>query len=141
MTDQSTDTYEVAAGGAASDTHASVRDATNAAATSEALDQAVASSHAAAAPSDEIGQFMAQVHSRLSSIESVIARFSPMMHFAESIASATVPGAKPIVARINDLEGFASDLFNAIDSHFGGKIALPPPPVPPGAGEPAPSAG
>jgi hypothetical protein len=102
-----------------------------------ALDTAVAANHAAPAPSDPFAAFMARVegfmteaHARLTQVEEVAAAVAPLIEAGAAVASPAAGGAvSSVVSRLGALESFASDLFDAFDAHFQGKIALPPPPA------------
>jgi hypothetical protein len=44
----------------------------------------------------------------------------------ETLVSATVPGAAPVVAAVTELQQFGADLVESLELHFGrGKISLP----------------
>jgi hypothetical protein len=104
-----------------------------AAMTPEAVDAAVAASHAAPAPADEFGQFQSEMRTWMDRIERFVAEAGSFIDFAEPVikagASVVAPSAAPEVAavldRVSALEGFANDLSGALNTHFQGKIALP----------------
>ncbi len=70
-------------------------------------------------------EFMSHVHG-------FIGKAQPLLSTVETLASATVPGAAPVINAVTELQQVVGDLIGSIDTHFGsGKIALPPVPTAP----------
>ena len=86
----------------------------------EAVDRAVAASLSQPAPADPVQQ---QLLSHSGMLESLMARISE----AEAVLASLETGA---LSRLDRLEGFSSDLIESLQSHFSGKLALPPAPSP-----------
>jgi hypothetical protein len=120
-----------------------------------ALDAAVQTSHAGAAPENETSQILASLHTRVSAVENLVsgvmpdlkealARLDenlPALQLAGTVIGEAVPAAVPLVSRMTAAENTLQSILTALHSHFGaGKITSLPatPHAPVDAKEPPP---
>jgi len=93
----------------------------------DALTQAVADSHAGAAPTNPVEQALASVHSRVGTIEAKIASIETTVNGLADVAAAVLPQAHPIVSAFQSIEDLINRILAGFETHFQGKIALPAP--------------
>lgn len=70
--------------------------------------------------------FASEVRSRITQLESYVSNIKPVETAAEDVIGTLAPNAKPVIAQVNELQSFASDLIDALHTHFGNqKMQLP----------------
>lgn len=91
--------------------------------------------NAAPAPSDPVEKAVSDLTARIQAAEAVLSKWAPLISIVEGMASTFVPGAGPVITDVNQVGLVVNDLILSLNTHFGGKIALPAPiqpaPVPP----------
>jgi hypothetical protein len=84
-----------------------------------ALDKAVASSHAAAAPASETDKRLSDLEAAVADVQQVLGTLSPIVNQLAPMVAGAIPVAGPILARLPLIESTVQAILTAISSHFG----------------------
>jgi len=93
----------------------------------DALTQAVADSHAGAAPTSPVEQMLDALHKRVAGIETKVQAVEGAVNGLAEVAEAVAPDSSPWVHAFRSIEDIVNGILAAFEAHFQGKIALPAP--------------